>query len=306
MPPSHLSEDAHVDWLTVLYLATIALIVVVSRSRVADWGLFVLCHSIGIAILLAIMRIGGQARAPDWRWLRYWYPAALLFPLFDELSYLIHRAHPRDYDTALALLDRRLFGVDPVAWLQQFARPWLTEGLQLAYTSFYLLPLVLLLALYAAKRFGEFRKAQFGMLLCFYLSYLGYFIVPALGPRFISEGVAQAPRGLFLSGAIQNALNQLEGAGRMRDAFPSGHAAVALVVQWYAFRYFRRRGFWLLPLTTALLFSTVYLAYHYVVDVLAGAGLAVLCVVVTECCCRESETSRQRSGGKDGEEQISV
>ena len=68
----------------------------------------------------------------------------------------------------------------------------------------------------------------------------------------------------------------------MRDAFPSGHAAVTLVVQWYAFRYFQRRGFWLLPLTVALLFSTVYLGYHYAVDILAGAVLAVFCIVVTQ------------------------
>lgn len=274
-------NDDRVDWLTVLYLASIALIILVFHDRVAGWGLFVLFHVVGMAILLVVIRIGKDRRAPALRWLRYWYPAVLLFPLFDELSYLIHWVHPKDFDTTLALLDRRLFGVDPVSWLQQFARPWLTEGLQLAYTSFYLLPLVLLFALYISMRFGDFRKAQFGMLLCFYLSYLGYFVVPALGPRLGSEGVVDAPRGLFLSGAIQSMLNHLERAGAMRDAFPSGHTAVALVVQWYAFRYFRRRGFWLLPLIVALLFSTVYLAYHYAVDVLAGAVLAAFCIVFT-------------------------
>lgn len=306
MPPARFSEDARVDWLTVVYLATIASIVVVFRHRVAGWGLFVLGHCAAIAILIAIIRIGRGGRAPARHWLRYWYPAVLLFPLFDELSYLIHRVHPHDYDTALALLDRRLFGVDPVSWLQQFARPWLTEVLQLAYTSFYLLPVVLLVVLYFSRRFDEFRKAQFGMLLCFYLSYLGYFVVPALGPRFISESVVDAPRGLLLSGAIQDALNHLERAGSMRDAFPSGHAAVALVVQWYAFRYFRRRGFWLLPLTTGLLFSTVYLAYHYAIDVLAGAGLAFFCIVVTAGSAEDSATINQTSGGRDGENQISL
>ena len=84
----------------------------------------------------------------------------------------------------------------------------------------------------------------------------------------------------------------------MRDAFPSGHAAVALVVQWYAFRYFRHRAVWLLPLTTALIFSTVYLAYHYAVDVLAGAGLALSCIVVTESWNRGSAARDQ--GGQDG------
>lgn len=296
MFPADLPEDARVDWLVVLYLATIGLIVAASRGRVAGWGFFVICHFIAIAILLATIWTQRRGPAPSRRWLRYWYPAALLFPLFNELSFLIHRVHPHDYDASLAILDLRMFGVDPVSWLQQFARPWLTEGLQLAYASFYLMPLGLLVVLYAAKRFDEFREAQFGMLLCFLLSYLGYFIVPALGPRFISEAIVQAPRGLFVSGAIQDALNQLERAGRMRDAFPSGHTAVALVVQWYAFRFFRRRGLWLLPLTTALVFSTVYLAYHYAVDVLAGAVLAIFCIVVAESCRRKSRQNQKRHG----------
>ena len=299
MPSARFPEDARVDWLNVVYLATIAAIVVVFRHTIAAWEAAVLCHCAAIAVLIAVIR-----RAPVRHWVRYWYPAALLFPLFYELSYLIHPIHPHDYDAALALLDRRLFGVEPVSWLQQFARPWLTDGLQLAYSSFYLFPVVLLVALYLSRRFGEFREAQFGMLLCFYLSYLGYFVVPALGPRFFSEGTAGVPRGLLVSGVIQNALNHMERAGRMRDAFPSGHAAVALVVQHYFFRYFRLRGFWLLPLTAALLFSTVYLAYHYAVDVLAGAVLAVFCILVTAGRARDSAKINQTSGGRDGESQI--
>jgi membrane-associated phospholipid phosphatase len=213
--------------------------------------------------------------------LRDWYPAVLLLPLFIELSYLIHAIHPTDFDSALAALDRRTFGANPVSWVQQFARPWVTEVLQLAYASFYLFPLGLMFVLYASGRSREFQESQFGMLLCFFLSYFGYLLVPALGPRFIAEDVATAPQGLWLSRLLQDSLNFLERAGSMRDAFPSGHTAVAIMVQRYAFRWFGWRAFRLVPLTAALLVSTVYLGYHYVVDVFAGALLAFLSLAAT-------------------------
>ncbi len=290
MRPAHIPDyDARVDWLMIAYLAIVALIILVFHARVAGWGFFFLGHAAAIAILLRAIRIGREGRGRAFRWLLYWYPALMLVPLFIELSYLIHPVHPRDYDHALALLDRRWFGVDPVLWLQQISRPWLTEILQLAYTSFYLFPLGLLFALYFSKRLVDFRHAQFGMLLSFYLSYFGYFVVPALGPRFMDQG---PPPGLFLSRVIQESLNHLERAGAMRDAFPSGHVAVALVVQWYAFRCFRHRGFWLLPLTLALIFSTVYLGYHYAVDVVAGVVLALFCILITAWI----ESGDRRSG----------
>ena len=59
----------------------------------------------------------------------------------------------------------------------------------------------------------------------------------------------------------------------MRDCFPSGHTEIALVVLLYAWRFERRYFCGLLPAVGLLLFSTVYLRYHYVVDVLAGALL---------------------------------
>ena len=57
----------------------------------------------------------------------------------------------------------------------------------------------------------------------------------------------------------------------MVDAFPSEHTLVSLLILGYGWRLLPR---WRLPLSLlvgAILFSTVYLSYHYVVDVVAGA-----------------------------------
>ncbi|MGH7371035.1 MAG: phosphatase PAP2 family protein, partial [Candidatus Methylomirabilales bacterium] len=84
--------------------------------------------------------------------------------------------------------------------------------------------------------------------------------------------------GVFLADTIRDTLNVLERF--KQDAFPSGHTAIVLVVLFYA-RGFVRGLFWIfLPMVVALIFSTVYLRYHYVVDVLAGILLAALCPVL--------------------------
>jgi membrane-associated phospholipid phosphatase len=84
--------------------------------------------------------------------------------------------------------------------------------------------------------------------------------------------------GVFLADTIRETLNALERF--KQDAFPSGHTAVVLLVLAYAWRSVRGL-FWIcLPLVVALILSTVYLRYHYVVDVLAGFLLAGLCLVL--------------------------
>jgi membrane-associated phospholipid phosphatase len=150
--------------------------------------------------------------------------------------------------------------------------------LQFAYISYYPMAIVLGAVLFLKKNETAFDEAIFGIILCFYLSYVGYLLFPAVGPRFTlahlqTRDLAAGP----LVTSIQETLNALENT--KTDAFPSGHTAVALMTLYYA-RRFRERALTalLLPAVTGLILSTVYLRYHYVVDVLAGIALTVLTV----------------------------
>ena len=62
-----------------------------------------------------------------------------------------------------------------------------------------------------------------------------------------------------------------------RDVFPSMHVAISFLAWMYAFRNSRRLFFLLAPFVLSLWVSTVYLRYHYLVDVLAGLVIAPLC-----------------------------
>ena len=52
-------------------------------------------------------------------------------------------------------------------------------------------------------------------------------------------------------------------------------STAVLIVMW---RRARDVFWWILPITTGLIISTVYCRFHYVVDLIAGAALAFLFV----------------------------
>lgn len=201
--------------------------------------------------------------------------------IFDSLEWLVHYVNPDDIDPILIRIDYMIFNGHPTVMLERIVNPFLTDVLQIAYSTYYLIPISFGLVLLLNNKRKDFERSLFLILFCFYLSYLGYILMPALGPRFaIGHLHSTDLRGLFVAEHIQNLLNYLEGV--KRDAFPSGHTAVALIVLYLAYR-FRRGFFWLLlPVVAVLLFSTVYCRYHYVVDVIAGFGLTIITIILGE------------------------
>jgi membrane-associated phospholipid phosphatase len=201
--------------------------------------------------------------------------------IFDSLGSLVHYVNPKDIDPVLIRLDYMIFQGHPTVMLEKIMNPLLTDLLQLAYSTYYFIPLVFGITLLQSNQREEFDRTLFLILFCFYLSYLGYILMPAIGPRFTISHLQTAElQGLFVAEPIQNLLNQLEGI--KRDAFPSGHTAVALVILYLAYQ-FNRRLFWIfLPTISALIFSTVYCRYHYVVDVIGGFGLAIITILFGE------------------------
>ena len=77
-----------------------------------------------------------------------------------------------------------MFNGYPTVALEKITTPLLTEVLQLAYTSYYFLPIILCATLKMKRKSTEFDRALFLIILCFFLSYIGYILVPVIGPRY--------------------------------------------------------------------------------------------------------------------------
>lgn len=259
----------------------VALLVLVCTTLAAQppLGVTLLLKYGGLTLVLTLVWWLDNGRFRIVGLLHMFYPIIFVPILFDSFVDLLPWVSPIQQDPVLIKLDLALIGTHPTVWLERFIHPWLTEILTWAYSSYYFLPPTLAVALYLRRSAADFDRAVFGLVLAFYLSYVGYFLVPAIGPRFTLTHLQNAELpGVFMADSIRETLNVLEQF--KQDAFPSGHTAVVLVVLFYA-RQFVPALFWVfLPVVVALIFSTVYLRYHYVVDVVAGILLAVLCVVL--------------------------
>ena len=179
-------------------------------------------------------------------------------------------------DRWLASLDFRIWSVNPCVWLERIQSPILTEWEQLLYTLF--LPAVILVALllWRKGRFVEFQYYAFLIGLGYLVSYAGYILVPARGPRYLLNHLQHIPlQGLWLFRSMQDGLDKLE--SYHYDCFPSGHTELTLLACWGS-RVVSKRWFQVyLAYTPFLIFATVYLRYHYTVDLAAGAT-AAFCV----------------------------
>ena len=262
------------DALNFLSLTLLTVITVTFIHRIDHAPFLILLYS-GMFLAQALLLLfRDKGRFMHWAY-HLIFPTISILAIFDSLEYIVHAVNPRDIDPILIKIDYAIFGGHPTVMLERFMQPLLTDALQVAYTSYYLLPFTLGIALLARRREQEFDYALFMIMLCFYLSYAGYLLFPAIGPRFTLTHLQNSDlQGFVLTAPVQELLNRLEGI--KRDAFPSGHTGIALIVLVLAFR-FEKKLFWIfLPFVSALIFSTVYLRYHYVVDVLAGVVLTAL------------------------------
>jgi len=204
-------------------------------------------------------------------------PILPLLLVFDNLGPFVLGVGSVDLDPLLVAADRLLFGgADPTRLLAPFLTPLLLEVLTVCYALYYFHPIVLGALLWKddlreRTPGARFPAYVFGMLLVFYVSYAGYFVVPAIGPRFTVPHDGPLPRGTVAK-AIDDTLDRLETS--RRNCFPSGHTMVTVAVLVEAARRSRKTFLAFLPFATGLILATVACRYHYVVDVLAGLVLA--------------------------------
>lgn len=280
MITSLLLRQRPADLLNLLFLLLLTGIVSLLHTRIANPTLLLSLYSGMILLQVIVIQLKDRGR-----FLQLLH--ALIFPtvsiliIFDSFEKIVHALNPRDIDSLLIRLDYILLNCYPTIELEKITTRLLTEILQLSYSSYYLIPFALGITLYRKEKKTEFERALFFIMLCFYLSYIGYLLFPALGPRYTMAHLQTRDLQEWLVAEhIRTVLNALEGI--KRDAFPSGHTGIALTVLYLAHRFERRLFFILLPVVTALVFSTVYCRYHYVVDVIGGMVLTLITIIMGE------------------------
>lgn len=270
-----------VDILSLGFAALLAFLTVFYAQLIPHWHWLLIRYLLlALAIASAAMYVKNMNTRRPVVFLYTFLPVLIVPVIFDSLGDLIPWIRPGAADDILIRIDYAIFGVHPTVWLERLVDPVLTFIMQTAYIMYYPMAIALGAVLAAKRKEKELDEAIFGIVLCFYLSYLGYILVPAVGPRFaLADMQAKGLDAWPIVTAIQNTLNALENT--KTDAFPSGHTAIALMTLYYAWRSKEKLlSFILLPVVCGLIFSTVYLRYHYVIDVISGILLAAATITI--------------------------
>ena len=229
--------------------------------------------------LLLYFLFGGKLKSIG-KIIRNFFPLILITTVFENLGDVITKINPYHADWTLIKIDKFLFGGDASLWMERFYTPWLNNLMHSAYTSYYLIPPLIGMLLYLSGNYKAFRNFVVAVAFTAFLGYIGYVLVPAIGPKFVLAHLyTKSIKTGALMTQIAKVINDYEPF--RADCFPSLHTAHTLVAMMYAYKYIKK--IFSIPFCmcgSLLIISTVYGRHHYVIDVIAGILLAIFNVII--------------------------
>jgi membrane-associated phospholipid phosphatase len=267
------------EGLTLFFLVGLILLTLIFRVRIPLYLSLLIRYAVLLVLLFLFKGSSGLTFLGKAGQLFYSFsPILFIVVIYESLGDLIQYLRP-DIDPSLIQIDFFIFGVHPTVWMEQWIVPWLTDMMSFAYISYYFLPLILIVTLYLKGRMEEFNRSVFILAFGYYISFIGYILFPAIGPRYTLTHLQSVPlEGSFLTDFVRDGLNAIE--HNKRDCMPSGHTQIVLIVLYLAHRYEKFLFYIFFPIICGLILSTVYLRYHYVIDLFVGATFAVGCMII--------------------------
>lgn len=215
-------------------------------------------------------------------------------------KHLLPVVNPGALDHQLYALDHLLFGFEPAVWADQFVNPVTTEWFAFFYFCYFFLLAAHIFPIVFGSRdqmlLGEFMA---GMLIIVCIGHTGYILVPGFGPyRAMPQMFHHELPGGFWMDLVWSTVRS---GGAMKDIFPSLHTAGPCFIAMFSFRNRDRLPFrYTWPLLTFfaanIIGATMFLRWHYVIDVFAGFSLATVAAVVAPRVT-EWEVTRRRLQG---------
>lgn len=276
------SRFSLVDLFHLIYLSF--LLVLVFRSPVKNSYFFAsaFLYAFLLVGVIFLVRLRQKIKNQSLYFFIYFcYPVVYLLTIFQSLNWLLPALSTRaflenHYDPLLYAIDSYLVNVHPVIWFAQRAHPLITDLMYLIYSYYFFMPLILLILLLVHKKYTELQSGYFILTLSFYLSYIGYILIPARGPRFYLQ--LTPVEALFLGDFLRNLINLLE--PNKYDAFPSVHQLISVLILLLSYRYERKFFYFSLPIVIGITISLFYCQYHYIVDVIAGTLFAIVFYII--------------------------
>ncbi len=303
--PALLVKLALQDWLILAYLGVLFVQVLLGHGarRPAAIG----CVALDLAVWLVVLALTRSTLLEAQPFVAaVLYRAGIGFPIlasFLELQYILPTAGHRPLDAQLYAIDMRVFGVEPAQAWDRFVSPLTTEWFSFFYYSYFFLLAVHVLPMLGGARSGRFlARFSFGFIWLYCVGHALYTFVPAYGPyAFLAHDFHHTLEGPTWWRLVRSAVDSVDGGART-DVFPSLHTALPTYLSIFSFQERRRMPFkvtWL-PLslfTTQIIAATMFLRWHYLIDICAGLALAVSGILVSRIALRWDAAREVQGGG---------
>lgn len=290
------------DWLTAGYLVALnfaLLLAEPSHERNVNLWRF---GALFVGYVATVTWVRASAGGPT-RLRAFCYRTAQFGALLG--SYLLFRdflpvANPRSLDLELYRLDLAWFGVEPALWLDGRTTPAQTEWFAFFYYSyFYLLAAHIFPILFFGRDHEKIARFGLGMTLMATIGHLGYVMVPGYGPfRALADHFQHELQGGFFWDLV---LRTVEAGGAQKDIFPSMHTGFPAFLSMHSFllrKEWPYRYSWpvLAFFTVNIMVATMYLRWHYLIDVVAGLILAIATALTAQQLVRFETRARRERG----------
>lgn len=271
------------EWCFGAFLALTGLRLAVTGAAALPWSLvFFGCLLASAGVIVWARRNPTPLR---WRVRLLFYPAAMGLSFF-AMEHAVPLLGKSSVDDLLLAWDRALLGETPALGWLSLQRPWLAD-LAMAGYLFFFCYLIAGPGGYCVRDLALFCKCIVGLFVLYGLGFTGYTFLPAGGPhRFVQ--FEQPLAGVWLLGLTLGPVN--DGSNSV-DAFPSIHFAATLYLLLFDWQHGRRR-FWVVLAPCLLLwFATLYLRFHYFVDLVGGVLVALAGWAVAQWWAKTSSAS---------------
>lgn len=203
---------------------------------------------------------------------------AFVLLTYFQLRWIIPALHAATFDTELAAIDHAVFGAPLAVLLQPFQTFASVEWFGFFYWTFFYVLGAYTIAHCIFER-NEERFAGYGtgiVAVHAWGGWFGYILLPGFGPYVhYADRLPPLDGGTFLamSGTAYS-------WGALRDIFPSLHTAVMTFItihafrRWTVHRLYKPVALLYLFWTSQIVFATVFLRWHYSIDLVAGLALA--------------------------------
>ncbi len=291
------------DWLIFVYFVLLFLAVLFGAGpdrmlagRIVVEHILVLVT--GLALTRgAILRKGSFANALLYRLTLF----STTLSSYFQLRIILPAAAPRSVDAALYAFDLRVFHYEPALAWDRFVTPVTTEWFAFFYFGyFFILAIHIIPFMLLCRNMSMLARFAMAIFFTFCCGHLLYIVVPGYGPhQFLAGSFAhELPAGRFW-GMVQATVAD---AGAQKDIFPSLHTAVPSTFTLLALRYrkqfapYRFSAPIMLLGTSQIIIATMFLRWHYLVDICAGLALATLSVYLSDRLVTWDDARRTRLG----------